>query len=114
MIRNIYVAAALALGGCASSLTGAGGDRLSGHYSEGFEVDAFRPCGSEATWWVTEGDGLRRRYRALASKPYEEVYVELTGRAGPVGTFGHMGAYERELQVEEVLTIRPATDRDCG
>ena len=75
--------AALALGACVSGVTASEQELLVGHYSQGFEVDAFRPCGSEEVWWVTEGEELRDRYRALAPAQYEEVYVEVRGSAGP-------------------------------
>lgn len=114
MTRWPLLATTLALSGCVSGISGTESERLVGHYSRGFEVEAFRPCGSKAQWWVTAGDELRTRHRALNPAQYQEVFVELRGSAGPVGKFGHMGAYERELQVEEVLVIRMATDRDCG
>ena len=108
------ILAPLVLGGCASAITGSEDEVLAGHYSQGFEVDAFRPCGSEESWWVTEGTELRARYQALSPKQYQEVYVEVRGHAGPRGRYGHLGAYTRELAAGEVIEIRPATETDCG
>ena len=61
MKKWIVALAPLALGACLSGITGSDPELLAGHYSQGFEHDAFRPCGSEESWWVTEGDELRRR-----------------------------------------------------
>ena len=105
--------ASLALAGCVSGITGSDPELLAGHYSQGFEHDGFRPCGSDELWWVTEGTELRQRYQALSPAQYEEVYVELRGHAGPRGQFGHLGAYARELDAGEVVEIRPAQDSDC-
>ena len=106
--------APLAVGACVSAISGPAEERLAGHYSQGFEVESSRPCGTEERWWVTEGEEQRERYRALSPKEYEEVYVELRGRTGPRGEYGHMGAYARELAAGEVLLMRGADDDDCG
>ena len=101
------------LAACVSDTTGLAEEQFAGYYSQGFEVDAFRPCGSEERWWVTEGTELRSRYAALAPKQYEEVYVEIRGHAGPSGRYGHLGAYSRELAAGEVIAIGPAAERNC-
>ena len=101
------------LAACVSDPTGLAEEQFAGYYSHGFEVDAFRPCGSDEKWWVTEGTELRSRYAALSPKQYEEVYVEIRGHAGPVGKYGHLGAYARELAVGEVIAIRPAVEPKC-
>lgn len=112
MIRTIAVLA-LGLAGCVPAVTGPGGERQVGHYSHGFEVDSFVPCGSEERWWVGGGADIQSRYNAIAPAPYRPVYVELVGRVGPEGRFGHMGAYLRELEVAEVIVMRQASDGDC-
>ena len=113
MRKSTILLAPLALGACVSGITGSEQELLVGHYSQGFEVDAFRPCGSEEVWWVTEGDELRDKYRALSPEQYEEVYVELRAQTGPRGQYGHMGAYTRELATDEIIQIRPAAETDC-
>ena len=113
MSRWTIILAPLVLGACVSAVTGSEDEVLAGHYSQGFEVDAFRPCGSEESWWVTQGAELRSRYQALSPRQYQEVYVELRGDAGPRGQYGHLGAYTRELAAREVIEIRPAAEADC-
>ena len=115
MIRWTILTLPLALGACVSTV--AGPERLEvvrGHYSLGFEVDSFRECGSEESWWVTDAGPLRARYQELSPAQYQSVYVELRGEAGPRGQYGHMGAYARELSVDEVLLVRAAAASDCG
>jgi len=114
MKRAMILAATLVASGCTASVSGPESGRYTGLYSQGFEVDSFQPCGSRESWWVTDGEELRRRYRAIATAQYQQVYVELRGTIGPEGKYGHMGAHTRELSVQEVLTIREARQTDCG
>ena len=113
-MRSLWIVPLLvAIGGCASTISVPDDGRYMGFYAQGFEVDGFRPCGSDESWWVTEGAELRTRYRELTTRQYEEVYVELRGQVGPRGRYGHLGAYTRELSVDEVITIRPIHPGDC-
>lgn len=105
----------LLLGAAAcGSVTAPGVQEHAGYYESGFEVESFRPCGESQAWWVTGGESLRERYREIAAAPYERLYVVVRGTAGPVGRYGHLGSYQRELEVEEVLEIRRALPTDCG
>lgn len=111
--RAVLPLLSLALAG-ACAFTGPGAStEYAGVYSQGFEVDSFQPCGSPEQWWVTRGEELRERYRQVATRPYEEVYVVVRGRVGPPGHYGHMGAYARELSVDEVVQVRPAPRGRC-
>jgi hypothetical protein len=106
-MRTWTLALPLLLSGCAASIADpAGPQEFAGLYAAGFEVESFQPCGSGESWWVTDGEELRTRYRALAGSSYEPVYVVVRGTAGPRGRYGHLAAYERELAVAEVLEIR--------
>lgn len=102
----------LLLSGCATTITDTAATVHEGFYTWGFEVNGFQPCGSEESWWVTGGD-LHTRYQAVASNDYEPVFVRLAGIAGPEGEYGHLGAYSREIAVEEVFEMRPAREGDC-
>lgn len=114
-MRRIGTALALALGlaGCAGVSTGPGETELRGHYSWGFEVSSFQPCGAEESWWVAADAGLGQRYLEITTRQYDRVYVELRGEVGPEGKFGHLGAYPRELNVREVVEVRAAGANDC-
>lgn len=110
-MKRLLLVLPLLATGCAKA-TEPAALRYEGHYSWGFEVNGFQPCGSSESWWVTEGD-LHARYRQVAGRDYEPVYVVLRGEAGPPGKFGHLGAYARELAVREVVEMRAARDGDC-
>lgn len=113
MRRWTILALPLALGACVSGISGPDEPILRGHYSQGFEVDAFQPCGREESWWVTDGESLRSRYRALNPSQYQRVYAVVRGRTGPEGKYGHLGSYTRELSVSEVISIRAEGAGDC-
>lgn len=111
--RTLLTLLLMAIGGCVTVATAPEPDRHAGFFESGFEVEAFHPCKVDEAWWVTGAEALRQRYREVASAPYQRVYVELRGTTGPAGRFGHMGAYARELSVDEVLLVRPARQEDC-
>jgi hypothetical protein len=110
-MRQLLLALPLLIGGCAKTITDPAAVVYEGFYTWGFEVNAFQPCGSEESWWVTEGD-LSARHREIA-QDYQPVFVVLAGEAGPPGKYGHMGAYSREIAVKEVLEMRAAREADC-
>ena len=83
-----------------------------GFFSWGFEASAFTPCGSDERWW-TGGADLVQRYNALGVEPYEEVYVRLRGKLSGIGKYGHLGTYNRQFDVTEVLEIRKKREGDC-
>lgn len=69
-----------------------------GHYTFGFEVSEFRPCGSDERWWVTNGDWREK----LNNPQYNEHYLEVEGVVSERGRYGHRGAYDRELEIREL------------
>lgn len=104
MTRALAAALAALATGCATLATDPA-EEIAGIYESGFEVDAFRPCNEDEAWWVAEGEELRRRYRETVTRDYQPVYVVVRGEVGPRGAFGHMGAYDRELRVREVVEL---------
>lgn len=84
-----------------------------GHFRSAFELSALEACGEDESWWVTTADGLIERYHAVASNS-EPVFVVLRGRLSKPGSFGHLGAYNRHLQVTEVVDVRSAAEGDCA
>jgi putative lipoprotein len=94
-----------AVAGC--SLLG-GPPTYAGTVAFGFEVEEFRPCGRDESWWVTSApQDLRERYRAAAGFDYKPVYVVVEGIVGPPGEYGHLGAYDHELEVTRLLEMDP-------
>lgn len=106
------------------SLQGCGGShnnqtpsrsRLAGEYSYGFETSAFRPCGTNNRYWVTDGtqtiqDAVPGEYSA---QTITTVYVDLEGTVGPSGSFGNLGLYEHELSVQRVFSGSTTTPDAC-
>lgn len=106
------VASAALLAGCATA-TGPSADEFAGYFAEGFEVEAFYPCGLDEEWWVTNPAALSAPYRQAGRKDYEKLFVVVRGTVGPAGKHGHMGAYEHELTVTEVVRVDAARQGDC-
>jgi hypothetical protein len=113
----LRLACLAAVGGLALAACGGGPDLHQGFFSYGFETVAFRPCGSAEQWWVV-GDGaametLIEQYSAVAGADYAEVYVEVRGDPSDPGTYGHLGAYTRELSLTEVVSVGGEPPADC-
>ena len=87
-----------------------------GTVSFGFEESAFRPCDRKEQWWIVGGDvvaDLQSKYNDLGVSWYEPVYARLKGDAGSRGEFGHLGAYQREFKVLEILEMRLLKPDEC-
>ena len=116
-----YMAAglvALSLSGCsiANDLFGSSDDSWQGSVAIGFEVESFQPCSQDVQWWLTGAEAfveLHTKYRDLGVKQYAPVYAKIKGRRSVKGKYGHLGLYEREFYVEEVIEFRPLTDGEC-
>jgi len=106
--------------GAASRIHSGVPSKFCGHYENRFEVDSFRPCGLDERWWVNhETDALIRAVTAPDGRIGGEAYVELEGHVGERGSYGHLGAYDRQLTVQKVLRAqepRKACSEpvDCG
>ena len=90
-----------------------------GHVIFGRGGNSFNPCGSKETWWVKSkgfsktAEKLQEDYNRIAQKPYELVYVRVSGDVSRKGQYGRLGSYQRVLYIEEVLDIRPKKYDDC-
>ena len=90
-----------------------------GHVTFGRGGSSFTPCSSKETWWVKSkgfsktAEKLQEEYNSIAQKPYEPVYVRVSGDVSRKGQYGRLGSYQRVLYIEEVLEIRPQNDDDC-
>ncbi len=117
-VRLLLTASVLAAPGC--SLLGSDGEAgvFAGTFSHGFEVSAFEPCDEAETWWVSESEGYRELFERYAeavgpANEYAEAYVRIRGDLTGGGEYGHLGAYDREVSVEEVLEVRALTGEGC-
>lgn len=92
----------------------------SGHFSYGFETSSFVPCEGGEQWWVSGGAAYSQfisDYSNAVAKDYkykyEPAYAEVIGTITSKGSYGHLGAYDRELQVNQVVTVRAPSADDC-
>lgn len=90
-----------------------------GHVSFGPGGSSFRPCRSREMWWL-KGRGyddadkvLEARYHEIAERPYEQIFVRVSGEVSKKGQYGPLGTYQRVLYLEEILEIRPQQEDDC-
>ena len=70
-----------------------------GYFEFRREVSEFRPCHSDERWWVQHGGEVHQQMQA---PEYPGHHVEFEGVVSERGEYGHLGAYERELEVREV------------
>lgn len=97
-----------------------------GLFGNAFEVSAFVEgtggCpGRDQAWWLKRNRAFREWYAALTAEhvsgqPYEQtpyvVYTRFVGWISPPGSYGHLGLYEREIVVSELIDM---VDTDlCG
>jgi hypothetical protein len=85
-----------------------------GHYTFAFEASAFRPCGADASWWVSgDLDPVFAFFGPLPPGEAARAFVRWHGELSGKGRYGHLGAYERELTVTEVIEVRTPAPDDC-
>jgi hypothetical protein len=72
-----------------------------GTYTHRFEVSRFVPEGTEEEWWLS-GRAINRSDLA-----FKQTFLVVCGKLSDPGEYGHFGAYDRELVVEEVLEVGP-------
>ncbi len=83
----------------------------------GHEARTLQPCGDDKTFWVDAQGPLRKRlekeYRAVATGPYEAVYVEIEGEIldRPAGAFA--ADYNGTVGVTELHSISRADADVC-
>lgn len=78
-----------------------------GHYSVGFEVSEFVPCGSDESWWLVGTAELVSQVQGdePGGTPTTPVFVRVRGELSDPGSYGHLGAYDRQLTVTEVVEV---------
>lgn len=105
-------AAALALVAAAAGC-GASPSVYRGHYSVGFEKREFVPCGSPERWWATGPLAASLAVQAGTDRGEGTIFVEWRGKKSSRGHFGHLGVYDRELEVRKVIRTHAAGPNDC-
>ena len=118
----IIVCLLAGISGCGVIQTSPPEQTFEGILTYAFEVSSFRPCGSENDSWFTAPaeSGFWEKYQALGPFQAGEqgtayVYTRFTGTlaSGDPNGYGHLGQYQSEVTVKEVLEIRPAIPGEC-
>lgn len=93
----------------------AGGRRevtLEGTFQGGFEASAFFPNGdcSKRPFWFqfTDEGGYDIDVRILALGFPDALHVKLIANVSRLGSYGHLGAYRREVWPVKVISVDPA------
>lgn len=120
MRRRIFAvlltAVGLTAGGCFVQdqiFGGSDRDFVRGRVTFGFEEAAIRPCNSDEQWWVVGDQELQEKWYELDLEWYQHGYAEVRGERTEVGEYGHLGAYQREFDVKEVLEVRLLEEGEC-
>lgn len=104
---------------------------FAGIYQQGEEMSLFRKCGSQEKWWVnTKSKSIRekmqesvgekmtemleRRKRYGDEFKYPEFFVRVKGLVSEKGHFGHLGQYDREFEITELIEIRSFAGNECN
>jgi hypothetical protein len=98
---------ALPLLGCATDE--AANRNYTGVWQWSFETSAFTTTTGQGPYWlVAEGQTWEQLIAPLraAGGPWGRVAIVVEGDLSPVGQYGHLGAYSRQLRVTRVIESR--------
>ena len=81
---------------------------VTGRFVTRWEVSSFEPEKSNERWWVsfTEPSSETAKAAVDQSRP-QGTTAEFYGVVSELGTFGHMGLYDREFRVQKVGRLEP-------
>jgi len=99
---------ALPLVACATD-SNSGPRAFTGVWQWSFETSAFTTTHGEGPYWlVAEGANWEALVAPLRASggPWGRVAVVIEGNLSPVGQYGHLGAYSRQLRVTRVIEAR--------
>jgi hypothetical protein len=87
--------------------------RFRGYLVLGEESAGFSPLqqGREVWWFVPGRVGWDQvgKYFPKPPQPYYIAVVEIFGRVGPPGAYGHLQVYDREIIMDEFTHVRPSS-----
>jgi hypothetical protein len=104
--RELLAALALVSAGCASTASEAPATYL-GEWEWRFETSSFASSDGRGPWWLS-GEGevweqISAPITQAGNGPWGRVRLTVEGELSAPGTYGHLGAYERELRVTRVI-----------
>ena len=114
------ILAAVAISVMLSSCASVDPPQLRGHYYWGHEVETFRPCASEQTFWVVGDNALLQPLRNKAAElaeakgqPYQSVYLEASGMPEGKATDGFAADYDGVYRLTAVHGINKPSPASC-
>ena len=105
---SLFITCLFALQACAAAQS------TTGLYAIGFEASILYPCDEQgAQWWLTPNTEFAEQYQTLW-EPGEErawlqgpyAFVRVNGELTGAGEYGHLGMFEREFTVTDVVDMR--------
>ena len=108
-MRITWLLIVLMAAGCSASKAPERTQDHAGYYRSGFEASSFHPDGLKERWWLTGSvscHGLNVGPNVGGFPSDDWVYLSVRGTASEKGHYGHMGAYDREFTVQQVLSCR--------
>lgn len=108
-MRSLVAGLALLFVAACISPFGTGERRFTGVYVEGREITAFEPAGIGGTWSaVGNASALRAALPpGVDPAPGFRVCATIIGRVSPIGRYGHLGLFPREIEIVRVIDARP-------
>ncbi len=101
------LAQALALSACESGDQGT----FQGVFFWGFETSSFRACGTTEFWWAS-GE-IQPLIDVQPAPGAPGVYAVVEGEVSLPGSYGHLGAYPRQIEIRQVQRVEPAPPGSC-
>lgn len=93
------------------------GQALLGHYIVGHEANSFQPCGEESVYWVVGSreilGSMTEQYNNLTTKPYDEVFVKISGVFLKKATDGFAADYDGQIRVTKLFFMKKKSVTDC-
>jgi len=92
-------------------------DVYKGYYIYGHEVNTFQPCGQMKVFWISGSNDLlekiQQQYALYTDRPYEEVFVELTGDFAGKASDGFAMDYDGQFMVTKIRMMKKRSEDDC-
>ena len=98
-----------AVAGCSAPKQPDASQQYTGYFLSGFESSSFHPVGQKERWWLKGSipcRGLNVGPDVSGFPSASWVHISVYGTVSEQGQYGHLGAYDRELTVQSVLSCR--------
>lgn len=108
-MRTFVMALLVSLAGACISPFGTGERRFTGVYAEGIEVVVFEPAGTNQSWAATGNTSAMRAALPPGFDPAPgfRICATVIGRVSPIGRYGHLGLFNREIEITQVIEAHP-------